>query len=67
MLSVKVDEEIDRFEKDRILGIVLLHVFRCIHCDLHYLLERLANDIADMTIPYVALVYTIPGRRSFGG
>jgi hypothetical protein len=48
LLSVEVYYEVDRFEKDGILRVVLLYVLGHFQRGVHNLLERFANQFPDM-------------------
>lgn len=50
VFGIKVNEEVDGFEEDGILSIILLDVLGHFRRCLHDLLERVSDDVADMCV-----------------
>lgn len=50
VFGVHMDKQVDSLEKDCILRVVLLDVLRCVHSKIHDLLQRLADNLADMAV-----------------
>ena len=57
-LGVEVDDEVDCFEEDSVLGVVLLHVLRHLHCQVQYSAERLSDEVAYISITCRALQHS---------